>query len=263
MTSTRTNSRADPLARRKLPRSRAAARSTSRSISAAGKISAFRPADEDADDSSKSRRRRRPFTREHKHEKAAMAPAARPIAQLDPLPNADGSATFSYGRFTVIAAVNGPIEAPRRDESAFEALVDVIVRPAAGVGGMDRSRASCVIERHGAPGRRAWAVPMLLTSCDLRDAGTAERQLESILQQALRQLIPVRNFPRCMIQVTLQVMETPENAYVNAKILQPQLVRRPPLACSRPSQATCSRLTLLPRTWPSFQPCYTPRFLAF
>ncbi|UKZ53700.1 hypothetical protein TrVGV298_007497 [Trichoderma virens] len=86
-----------------------------------------------------------------------------------------------------IAAVNGPVEAQRRDENPFEALVDVNVRPAAGVG------------------------------------GTAERQLEAILQPALRHLIPVRNFPRCVIQVTLQVMEAPENAYVNAKVLQPRL----------------------------------------
>ncbi|OAA49361.1 Exoribonuclease, phosphorolytic domain 1 [Metarhizium rileyi] len=110
-----------------------------------------------------------------------------PLAQLFNLPKADGSAAFSYCGFAVTAAVNGPIEAPRRDENPFEALVDVVVRPAAGVG------------------------------------GTAERQLESILQAALRQLIPIRDFPRCMIQVTLQVMETPENAYKNTKLLQAQL----------------------------------------
>lgn len=56
------------------------------------------------------------------------------------------------------------------------------------------------------------------------EIGTAERQLESILQSALRQLIPVRNFPRSMIQVTLQVVETPENAYENTKLVQAQLV---------------------------------------
>ncbi|KAK0392484.1 hypothetical protein NLU13_1979 [Sarocladium strictum] len=116
-----------------------------------------------------------------------MAPSAQPVAELTPLPKADGSATFSYGGYTVTAAVNGPIEAQRRDENAFEALVDVNVRPAAGVG------------------------------------GTAERQLEAILQSALRQLIPVRDYPRCMIQITLQLVETPENAYVNAKIVQAQL----------------------------------------
>lgn len=115
-----------------------------------------------------------------------MAPIE-PTAELSHLTKSDGSATFSYGGYAVIAAVNGPVEAQRRDENAFEALVDVIVRPAAGVG------------------------------------GTRERQLESIMQAALRQLIPVRDFPRSVIQITLQVAETPENAYVNAKINQAQL----------------------------------------
>lgn len=44
------------------------------------------------------------------------------------------------------------------------------------------------------------------------------------MQAALRQLIPVRDYPRCVIQITLQVAETPENAYVNAKLVQAQLV---------------------------------------
>lgn len=55
--------------------------------------------------------------------------------------------------------------------------------------------------------------------------GTAERQLESILQRALRQLIPIRNFPRSMIQITLQITGTPENAYANTKVAQAQPVR--------------------------------------
>ncbi|KAK2590445.1 exosome non-catalytic core subunit rrp46 [Conoideocrella luteorostrata] len=116
-----------------------------------------------------------------------MTATSEPIAQLSHLPKADGSASFSYCGYAVTAAVHGPIEAPRRDENPFEASVEVVVRPAAGVG------------------------------------GTAERQLETIVQAALRQLIPVRNFPRCMIQVTLQVMETPENAYQNTKLVQAQL----------------------------------------
>lgn len=41
---------------------------------------------------------------------------------------------------------------------------------------------------------------------------------------ALRQLIPIRNFPRSLIQITLQITETPENAYVNAKLTQARLV---------------------------------------
>ncbi|EFY88637.1 hypothetical protein MAC_05255 [Metarhizium acridum CQMa 102] len=132
-----------------------------------------------------------------------MTASSEPLAQLSNLPNADGSATFSYCGYVVTAAVNGPIEAPRRDENPFEALIDVVVRPAAGVGGKDRpfhlNLQSLII----------WP-------------GTAERQLESILQAALRQLIPIRNFPRCMIQVTLQIMEAPENAYQNTKLLQAQ-----------------------------------------
>ena len=58
-----------------------------------------------------------------------------PAAELSHLSKADGSATFLHKGFTVIAAVNGPIEVQRRDENPFEAVVDVIVRPASGVGG--------------------------------------------------------------------------------------------------------------------------------
>ncbi|PFH56243.1 hypothetical protein XA68_16846 [Ophiocordyceps unilateralis] len=110
-----------------------------------------------------------------------------PSAVLSPLPKADGSATFSSAGFTVMAAVNGPVEAPRRDENAFEALVEVMVRPAAGPG------------------------------------GPAERLLETMLQSALRQLIPVRNFPRTMIQLTLQILEVPQSPYKMTRLLHPQV----------------------------------------
>ncbi|KAI9171620.1 Exosome complex component RRP46 [Paramyrothecium foliicola] len=116
-----------------------------------------------------------------------MPASSEPVAELSHLTKADGSATFSYSGYTVTAAVNGPVEAQRRDENPFEAVIDVNVRPAAGVG------------------------------------GTAERQLESIIQAALRQLVPIRNFPRTLIQVTLQILEVPQNVYTNAKILQAQL----------------------------------------
>lgn len=58
-----------------------------------------------------------------------------PVAALSLLPKADGSATYSYAGYTVTASVNGPIEAQRRDENPTESLVDVVVRPASGVGG--------------------------------------------------------------------------------------------------------------------------------
>ncbi|RYP70307.1 hypothetical protein DL769_005013 [Monosporascus sp. CRB-8-3] len=107
-----------------------------------------------------------------------------PEALLSHLPKADGSATFSYAGYTIIGAVNGPIEVQRRDELPEEAAVDVIIRPAAGVG------------------------------------GTRERHLESLMQSTLRQIILVENFPRTLIQIILQVAVAPENEYVNAKVAQ-------------------------------------------
>ena len=53
---------------------------------------------------------------------------------LSPLHRADGSAKYSKSGYSVIAAVNGPIEVQRRDELPEEAAVDVAIRPAAGVG---------------------------------------------------------------------------------------------------------------------------------
>ena len=65
-----------------------------------------------------------------------MGVLSEPTALLAPLPRADGSAEFSHNGYTVLGAVNGPIEVQRRDELPEEAAIDVIVRPAAGVGGM-------------------------------------------------------------------------------------------------------------------------------
>lgn len=65
-----------------------------------------------------------------------MTWASEPAATLSPLPYADGSATFSQCGYTIIGVVNGPLEVQRRDELPEEAALDVIVRPAAGVGGM-------------------------------------------------------------------------------------------------------------------------------
>ncbi|TVY39088.1 Exosome complex component, partial [Lachnellula subtilissima] len=86
--------------------------------------------------------------------------------------------------YTVIGAVNGPIEVQRRDELPEEAAIDVNIRPAAGVG------------------------------------GTRERHLESILQSTLRQIILITNFPRTLIQVTLQITSTPENDTAGSKLVQ-------------------------------------------
>jgi exosome complex component RRP46 len=124
-----------------------------------------------------------------------MAVSAAPEASLDILPKADGSATYKHAGYTITAAVNGPIEAARRDEHPYKANVDVVVRPAAGVG------------------------------------GTRERYLESLLASTLSQIILVKDFPRLAIQVVLQIETSPANDYVNTKLVQAGIVGLP---CSHP-----------------------------
>lgn len=57
-----------------------------------------------------------------------------PVASLSVLHRADGSVSYSHNGYTVIGAINGPIEVQRRDEIPEEAFIEVNIRPAAGVG---------------------------------------------------------------------------------------------------------------------------------
>ena len=59
-----------------------------------------------------------------------------PAAVLSPLHRPDGSATYSADGYTVVGAVNGPVEVQRRDELPNEAALEVNIRPASGVGSM-------------------------------------------------------------------------------------------------------------------------------
>ncbi|KAI9802987.1 MAG: hypothetical protein M1825_002220 [Sarcosagium campestre] len=113
---------------------------------------------------------------------------------ISQLHRADGSASYSHGGFTVVAAVNGPIEVQRRDELPEEAAVDVIVRPASGL------------------------------------ATTRERHLESILYAALRHVILVQNHPRTLIQIILQITGTPERK--GRSVATPDLAILPSLLLS-------------------------------
>lgn len=113
-----------------------------------------------------------------------MTSSQEPSAILSHLHSTDGSATFSQNGYTIIGAVNGPIEVQRRDELPEEAAIDVIVRPAAGVG------------------------------------TTRERHLESIIERTLRQIVLISNFPRTLIQVTLQVTSTPPDETATSKSIQ-------------------------------------------
>ncbi|KAI9813434.1 MAG: exosome non-catalytic core subunit rrp46 [Pycnora praestabilis] len=107
-----------------------------------------------------------------------------PSAELSLLDRPEGSATYSQNGYSIVCAVNGPIEVQRRDELPEEAAVDVVLRPAVGVG------------------------------------GTRERHLESILHSTLRHIILVQNHPRTLIQITLQVTSTPENDSASTKDAQ-------------------------------------------
>ena len=111
---------------------------------------------------------------------------------LSPLHRANGSASFTSNGYSVIAAVNGPIEVQRRDELPEEAAIDVAIRPAAGVGGKDRCYSS-----H----EPSSTLLIYIT-------GVRERHLESILQSTLRHVILVSAHPRTLIQVTLQIVSS-------------------------------------------------------
>lgn len=57
-------------------------------------------------------------------------------------------------------------------------------------------------------------------------AGTRERHIESILQSTLRQIILIHNYPRALIQVTLQITSIPGNDAVGSKLVQADSVGR-------------------------------------
>ncbi|KAH7417340.1 hypothetical protein BKA64DRAFT_702115 [Cadophora sp. MPI-SDFR-AT-0126] len=134
-----------------------------------------------------------------------MAPSVEPTAILSHVHRTDGSATFSQNGYTVIGAVNGPLEIQRRDELPEEAAIDLIVRPAAGVGGLEPSSEHICL------------IAVILT---LRVLGTRERHLESILQSTLRQIVLIHNFPRTLIQITLQITSIPEIDTAGSKLTQ-------------------------------------------
>ncbi|KAL5120057.1 exosome non-catalytic core subunit rrp46 [Pleosporales sp. CAS-2024a] len=98
-----------------------------------------------------------------------------PEVRLTHLNRADGSATYSHHGFSILGAVNGPMEVLRRDEMPEEATIEVHVRPAAGVG------------------------------------SPRERHLETLVHNTLRSIVLTRMLPRTLVQVTLQVRSVPHD----------------------------------------------------
>jgi exosome complex component RRP46 len=92
---------------------------------------------------------------------------------LHPLHRASGSATYTSptSHLTILSAVNFPLEVPRRsDELPTSLLIEVNVRPHDGVG--------MVKERH----------------------------LEELVRKTLQAVVLVEDYPRCLMQVGLQVL---------------------------------------------------------
>eukprot|EP00927_Polykrikos_kofoidii_P025699 TRINITY_DN23047_c0_g1_i1.p1 TRINITY_DN23047_c0_g1~~TRINITY_DN23047_c0_g1_i1.p1 ORF type:complete len:284 (+),score=43.88 TRINITY_DN23047_c0_g1_i1:69-854(+) len=96
-----------------------------------------------------------------------------PNVEIRPLLRADGSARFSLGNSSVIAAVYGPREPKSRYREVFDrATLEVIVRP-----------------RVGMP-------------------GSLERQLEGHLSRQLDHIVVHKEYPRTQIQIIVQVVSS-------------------------------------------------------
>lgn len=92
---------------------------------------------------------------------------------ISPLSSTDSSAQITLNGYTILAAVNGPLEVQRRDELPEEALLEVSIRPANGSGGVK------------------------------------ERHYETTIHNVLREIISVKEHPRTAIQVILQILAVP------------------------------------------------------
>ena len=57
-----------------------------------------------------------------------------PEVSFATLPQADGSVSYAWQGYSILASVNGPIEPQRRDELPDEAFLEVNVKQASGGG---------------------------------------------------------------------------------------------------------------------------------
>ena len=122
------------------------------------------------------------------------------FASLSLLPRADGSAAFECGATRIIASVSGPMEVRPRDELPDKAFIEVIVRPAIGVGGILplSPSPSCVLARANV------------------GKGTRERVLESRVLAALSPLIVAGHHPRTLVQINIQIVEAVDHTDATA-----------------------------------------------
>ncbi|KAL7467722.1 hypothetical protein ACHAXS_007965 [Conticribra weissflogii] len=133
----------------------------------------------------------------------------RPLsAELSPLHRSDGSASLKCGNTHIMAAVHGPI-APRvpNRERYDRGVVSVAFskgslmtanNSARGSGGDGDAGASGEISANGMT-----PLPVSLPS----GGGATERELEYFVRDALSSCILLERYPRCVIQVVIQIVQ--------------------------------------------------------
>lgn len=125
----------------------------------------------------------------------------RPLsAELSPLHQADGSASLKAGNTHVMVAIYGPV-APRisHRERVDQGLVSVVFSKGvmmAGSGG-----AVSIDDSANGETMRQLATPLP------SGGGATERELESFLSDALSSCIILERYPRCVIQVVVQIVQ--------------------------------------------------------
>lgn len=98
------------------------------------------------------------------------------MSRVSILNQADGSSSFQEGSTRVLCSVNGPIEAKPRQELPTKASLEIILRPQAGV------------------------------------PTTREKFIEDKLRSCLTPFIQASLYPRQLVQIVFQILETDEPA---------------------------------------------------
>lgn len=108
---------------------------------------------------------------------------------LNPLPQADGSASFAFGNQQSLAALSGPTEVRIRDELTDRATLDISVLPLSGVPGI-----------------------------------AANSFANGTLQRALASVVILQRYPRSLLQLTIQT--TNQEIASTSSLNGPQSARR-------------------------------------
>uniref|UniRef100_A0A7S2M291 Exoribonuclease phosphorolytic domain-containing protein n=1 Tax=Skeletonema marinoi TaxID=267567 RepID=A0A7S2M291_9STRA len=140
----------------------------------------------------------------------------RPLsAELSPLHRSDGSASLKCGNTHILAAVQGPIapRIPNRERYdrgivsvAFSKGLVMMSNAAAGAGNSSGGVVQDEDNKDSGANKSAntmTSLPVPLPS----GGGATERELEYFLRDALSSCIMLERYPRCVIQVVIQIVQ--------------------------------------------------------